>query len=579
MENVSQKCEKKVARKALKQIQLNLDEMDPLLNRIESRSILDEDYITFQAMAETIICLGKSLQDKEISIRRLLKMLFGHKTEKRAKVLKKKTATPSENSPNTPEDENIQSNPPDDDSGIIANQDVGEKPQGCEEKDLDNFESKPKGHGRNGADAFTGAEKEYISHPTLEHGGPCPLCPNGKTYKIKRPSVTIRFSGASPVQGTVYELEKLRCNLCGEVFTAETPDKICGCRHYDESAKAAIPIYKYGCGMPFNRISDLQKMLGIPLSPATLWEKTEDLANIIFPVYKELVRRAAQGNLYYHDDTTMPILSLIKENEEKERGERTGMFTTAIVSVLENGKSIVLFNTGRNHAGENLDEFQKLRDPAKGPPIQMCDASSRNTNEEFERIVAHCLAHARRSFVDIIPAFPDECTHLIDALAKVYKNDAIAKEMSMSDGLRLVYHQKRSASVMEDLHIWLNEQFDEKLVEPNSSLGKAISYMLKYWKELTVFLRVPGAPLDNNICEQALKLPIRTRKNALFYKNEHGAIIGDIFMGFIHTCKGMGINPLDYMETLQIYKSLLRKDPSRWMPWNFKATIAELKNQ
>ena len=77
--------------------------------------------------------------------------------------------------------------------------------------------------------------------------------------------------------------------------------------------------------------------------------------------------------------------------------ERTGMFTTGIVSILEDGTTIALYYTGRNHAGENLDNLQKLRDSGKAPTIQMCDALSRNTNDDFERLVAHCLTHARRN--------------------------------------------------------------------------------------------------------------------------------------------------------------------------------------
>ena len=273
----------------------------------------------------------------------------------------------------------------------------------------------------------------------------------------------------------------------------------------------------------------------------------------------------------------MPVLSLIKENEEKNPGERTGMFTTGIVSILDDGTTIALFYTGRNHAGENLDAFQQLRDPEKEPFIQMCDAAGRNTNKIFQRIVAHCLVHGRRNFVDIIPAFPEECEYVINTLAEVYKNDGITKDPAMSDDQRLAYHQEHSAPLMEELHDWLNQQIEDKLVEPNSSLGKAICYLIKYWKELTVFLRVPCAPLDNNICEQALKKAILNRKNAMFYKNAHGAFIGDMFMGMIHTCKLMQVNPMEYLEALQVYKSHLREDPSGWMPWNFKETIAGIE--
>jgi hypothetical protein len=127
---------------------------------------------------------------------------------------------------------------------------------------------------------------------------------------------------------------------------------------------------------------------------------------------------------------------------------------------------------------------------------------------------------------------------------------------------------------MEKLREWLHEQFDEKKVEPNSSMGKAISYMLKRWQALTLFLRAENAPLDNNLCEQILKRCILHRKNALFYKTEHGAAIGDIFMSLIHTCRLNQINPFRYLTTLYQYSKELFKNPHDWLPWNFEASVS-----
>lgn len=101
-------------------------------------------------------------------------------------------------------------------------------------------------------------------------------------------------------------------------------------------------------------------------------------------------------------------------------------------------------------------------------------------------------------------------------------------------------HPEFYHTVMEELHGWLSRQFEDRLVEPNSSLGGAIAYMLKHGEKLTLFLHVPGAPLDNNICERALKKAIRHRRNSLFYKPARGARVGDLFMSLIHTCEFSG---------------------------------------
>ena len=126
---------------------------------------------------------------------------------------------------------------------------------------------------------------------------------------------------------------------------------------------------------------------------------------------------------------------------------------------------------------------------------------------------------------------------------------------------------------MENLHAWLQAQFAEKKVEPNSGLGEAIRYCLKHWTRLTLFLHQAGAPLDSNIVERALKKAILHRKNSLFYKTEKGAEVGDLFMSLIHTCALNHINPFDYLTELQKHTTELARNPAAWMPWNYRETL------
>ena len=129
---------------------------------------------------------------------------------------------------------------------------------------------------------------------------------------------------------------------------------------------------------------------------------------------------------------------------------------------------------------------------------------------------------------------------------------------------------------MDQLHDWLEAQFAGRKTEPNSGLGKAISYFLNHWEKLTLFLRQAGAPIDNNIVERALKQAILNRKNALFYKTLNGAGVGDLFMSLIHTCELNGANPFDYLTELQRHSEELKQDPSEWMPWNYREALARL---
>ena len=524
-------------------IELTVQEMDVLIGRGEQRSFVDQDYPIVVAILRNYFALHHAHQEKSESLLRLANRVFGHRTEKAKEVLKNPC---SEKQPSIP--------------------------SASAESELP--KEKPKGHGRNGASAYQGAQKVCVPHSCYKAGDPCPFCPKGKLYPFYEPGVEVRIVGRAPLEATVYELEKLRCNLCGKVFTAPVPDEA-GKDKYDETAGAMVPLLKYGSGLPFNRLEKLQESLGIPLPASTQWEMTEASANKIYPAYDELIRQAAQSDLFHHDDTIAKILAKLKAIEAEEETSRKGCFTTGVLAVAGE-RRMALFFTGPKHAGENLEELLKQRASGLSPPIQMCDAASRNVSKEVETLLANCLTHARRNFVDLVPSFPEQCRYLIEALAEVYHHDKMAKEQDLTADQRLLFHQDRSGPVMERLKDWLKKQFDERRVEPNSSMGKAIAYMLNHWEPLTLFLRVPGAPLDNNICEQMLKRAILHRKNALFFKTEHGAYIGDLFMSLIHTCILNHVNPFHYLTTLRRHSSELFKNPKRWLPWNYQQTVTNL---
>ena len=193
----------------------------------------------------------------------------------------------------------------------------------------DSAEKQTNGHGRNPASAYAGATRVVVPHPSLKHGDACPECPKGKVYAQKEPRPLVRIVGQAPLGATVYDLEQMRCNACGQVFTAPEPEGV-GPEKYDETAMAMIAELKYGSGVPFHRIENLEKRLGVPLPSATQWEIVEEAAVLLQPVQEELIREAAQGELFHNDDTSVRILKMERPAGE----ERTGVFTSAVVSVV-----------------------------------------------------------------------------------------------------------------------------------------------------------------------------------------------------------------------------------------------------
>jgi hypothetical protein len=253
--------------------------------------------------------------------------------------------------------------------------------------------------------------------------------------------------------------------------------------------------------------------------------------------------------------------------------DRTGVFTSGIVSLVADHR-IALFFTGHQHAGENLHDLLQQRKAELGPPIQMCDALSRNLPAEFQTLLGNCLAHGRRRFVEVIASFPEPCLYVLQILKGVYHNDAEAKRQKLSPQERLVFHQTHSGPLMAELEAWLTTQIEQRKVEPNSGLGEAIAYMRKHWQPLTLFLRQPGAPLDNNVCERALKKAILHRKGSYYYRTLNGARVGDLFMSLIHTCELNRVNPFHYLTALQKHAPALAATPAEFMPWNYQATLA-----
>src|SRR6266571_2650075 len=293
---------------------------------------------------------------------------------------------------------------------------------------------------------------------------------------------------------------------------------------------------------------------------------------------------AAQGELIFQDDTAVRIVSLMQENIElvsaaQAQGwstpkECTGMHTTALVVKVGEHTAILSYSS-RRQAGENLQGLLDKREAGLDKPLAMSDALASNEVANAAALIrCHCLAHGRRKCSDLEEVFPQECQVVLEVISQIFDHDEQARKEQLSSEARLAYHQAQSQPLMEALKQGLDKQMDEHLVEPNSSLGKAIVYMQSHWETLTRFLSVPSAPLDNNLAERALKLFIRQRKNSLFYKSTHSAYIASVLTSLIATCLYAGINAVAYLVALQEYRGEVFAEPAAWLPWAYASSRA-----
>ncbi len=215
-------------------MEVSMEALEAILEQARTRPLSEEQYEQLKGVLNTLGRLTQELEKKRTSIHRLRKLLFGPQSEKTEDVLKQKKQKHDDASRK-------------DDSSRRDGSGKGKK-------------KKRKGHGRNGADAYQGAERVKLSHESLNAGDPCPKTDcTGKVYRsVDTPGVIVRIKGLPPLSATVYELEKLRCNLCGTVFTAEAPEAV-GEEKYDETAVSMIGCLKYGAGFPFKPVGEARR--------------------------------------------------------------------------------------------------------------------------------------------------------------------------------------------------------------------------------------------------------------------------------------------------------------------------------
>jgi transposase len=535
---------------------LSREEGEALLERLERNALTAEDRRVLGKVLTFYFWLLFALREAKLSLKRLKALVFGEKPKRRG-------PPPSDGPPS---------------SGGAGQAREGAKGSAKEpsspEPGVAEGSTRRPGHGRHGAEVYQAVRRVECRHEALAVGERCPACGRGRLYRLP-PGVEIRLDGQALLSAVRYELEKVRCSACGQVFTASLPGEA-GAEKYSARARAVLALARYYLGVPWYRLESFQALVGVPVPDATQWDQVEHVGNCVYPLVKHLERLAAQGEVIYQDDTPARLLSLIEENHQAQDAARarvrTGMYTTALIAQV-GAQRICLYYTGRRHAGENLEALLAKREPQRGTPLVMSDALASNSAAEERLIRCHCLAHGRRKFSELEEVFPAESAVVIEALKVVYEHDAEVREQQLSVQERLAYHQTYSGPVMEALKTWLEQQSAEQLVEPNSSLGKALAYLLGHWETLTQFLRVPGAPMDNNLAERALKLCIRQRKNSLFYATEHSAYIASLLTSVIATCVQAGVNALEYLIAVQEHRQEVFANPGAWLPWSYPAAL------
>ena len=532
-----------------KELQMDKEEIEALSARVAERRLEEQDWQRLHRYLVLLLKLTNVLEAGRVRMRKLTRILFGKRTEKDPAREDKKSKDKNTAPPGSPAAGGQRDTP---ESEADAGQSEPDRPDSEPEK-----ESPAKGHGRHPASAYQNAQEIICPVCQNKAGDPCPACGRGR-LRQQDEELVIRIKGSAPVTADRYRIEKLRCDTCGWILKGKLPDQA-GEEKYHASAKISVVMMKYGSGVPFYRLDKLQAYQQIPLPAGTQWELVEDVADAVLPLYLELERLAAHAELLFIDDT-WNLVACQKQ------------YTTGVVARVA-GHWITLYLTGTETAGKKVLRLLEHRPAHLPAPMQMSDALACNYPDPVKVVVLLCWIHARRQFFEIKEFYPQECAPVLDTIRLLYKHEAEIQRLRLDDAARLDYHQQHSEPALEQMKQWLIHQQEQRLIEPNSPLGKAVQYLKTHWDGLMGFCRHAGAPLDNNIVERFLKDVILIRKNAYFFKNSHGADVGGLLMSMIKTATQSGVNPFSYLQALVEHRQLLRQNVELWLPWNYPAAL------
>jgi transposase len=452
-----------------------------------------------------------------------------------------------------------------------------------------------KGHGRHGAGAFTSA-KEYLHALTLGIlGAMCAACGIGRISRY-RDKVIVRVVGQSLFGAERHVFEQARCRLCGAIIRAQGVEPVLdgiGTQYvtYHWSACAMLIVMHYFAGAPFKRLEALHQGWGIPMPDANQWQLVDRCDDLLAPLYKAIERHGVQhATTLRIDDTGSMIIELQRQIHketaalqllgESTRDVRTGINATGVYLETDQGTA-VLFFTGRHHAGEIIDQLLAHRRPVaratENKLIKVTDAASKNFDHAQGDLLeeAVCNAHAVLKFRAIKDAFPVEYAVAGEVYKHVFDNDDEAKARGLVDHERMLYHRTHSKPEMERLRKMCKDKIEARLVEPNSPLWEPISFVINQWNRLTRFYEIPGVPLDSNLVEQTLIIPVRYLAGSFAYKTQNGAEVGDRHMSLVATANANGVEPVAYLSAcLENHRDLAHR-PEHYLPWVYSKRASQ----
>jgi hypothetical protein len=559
-------------------LDVTLDGLRQVYRRIGQRQLDVGDWDLFGALVLQQMTRAESRQERQIA------KIMAEAARKKARE------AGSETGASGPDGESTSSS-----SSTGTNAIIGAQPETSSRNEgktdaVDPKERKrPRGHGRNGASSYRQAQ--HFSHPLGPGvlGALCEACRIGKLHRY-REKVVIRIVGQPLFSAEAHHHEQGRCRSCGHIVRAQSPDYVCqglGSDYirYDWSACAMLLVLHYFGGAPFKRLESLHEGWGVLMPDANQWDLVSAGDDLLLPLYRAIEQHAIEKATSFRiDDTGAMVLSLQKQITaelaalealgESTKDVRTGINATGVYWETPNGP-VLLFYTGRHHAGEIVDRLLRHRLRSNPKLVKCTDGASKNFAHEHadELVESTCNAHAFLKFRAIKDKHPAEYAEAGRVYQQVFDHDDEAKALGLTPMDRMLYHQERSKPLLQQLKQMCEEKITSKRVEPSSQLWEPLTFILNQWDRLTRFCDVAGVPLDTNLVEQALILPVRYFSGSFNYHTEDGAVVGDRAMSLIATARAHDVEPVAYLtECLRCHEDLAQR-PEHYLPWLYRARL------
>jgi hypothetical protein len=545
-------------------IEVTLAELHQLCHRIEQRLLEERDWPLVAGLVSNLIARTEARQDN-----------MRAKVESASDVSATPVVIDAEFTSRDVENQSGANTPEQRPAGGTDGAPSGSGPQP---------KGKPKGHGRTGAAAY--AEKAtHVFHKLVGGviGMICAVCSIGRMVRY-REKVIIRVIGQSNFAAEAHHFEQARCNNCHRIVRADgSVDVLVGLGSsyitYDWSACAMLLFLHYFSTTPLKRLDSMHAGWGVPMPDSNLWKLADQCDDLLLPMYRALERYGiAKAESLRIDDTGAEIIETrrrIKAELEalEAAGEPTKDLRTAInatgVYLETKDEKIILFYTGRHHAGEMLDQLLEHRHASSEKLAKVTDGAAKNFDHNHRDKLAEgtCNTHSFLKFRAIKDKYPLEYATVGAIYDKIYENEDEVKRRKLGKIERRDYHREHSKPLMLKLKEFCDEKIRTKTVEPASALWEPVTFVINQWSRLILFCEEPGVPLDTNLVEQQLIIPLRYLAASFNYHTETGAEVGDRAMSLIATARANDVEAVAFLKECLSNHEDLAKRPEHYFPW------------